>query len=451
MTDEPLPSGESWWSRQLGQREVRWWIVVFASAFAASALVVGLHVQQYPKLSPIDELQHYDYLVKASKLQLVRNGERIGQQALREEACRGIDAAFTPPPCDTATFDPEVFQERGYNTASSQSPVYYTVSGLLARLLAAGAGLDSLLTAGRLVGAGWLAAGLITIVALARRLGASTFATALSAGVVLFSPVVLHAHATVNTDAVLLATGGGVVLAAFVAEERGGRWYGLPALAAFLAFVAEPTTIFATTVGAGYLALRVVGRKGLPPQNVLVAGAIAVLVLSGAFVGNEATGAFKTAIALDVGEIILPKDVQLAATDLTSQHVLTAIPALFTPLRDPYLPPFLDAPSIRAVVMLADLALVGLVIAAAVMSPRRSREGSLAASVLVTCLLAGPMLVLYNYETSSVYFPIPSRYGLSVVPVIAALASSSLRKRAANVAVALGLTTMGAFVLSSLV
>ena len=51
-------------------------------------------------------------------------GDKVGNQALRQEACRGVDApAFALPPCSpTATYDPHVFQERGYNTAALDAP-----------------------------------------------------------------------------------------------------------------------------------------------------------------------------------------------------------------------------------------------------------------------------------------------------------------------------------------
>jgi hypothetical protein len=445
--DEPVtPSGVG--SRRVASRR---WIAVGALLVLAASLVVGLHVRRYTTLSPIDELQHYDYLVKASRGQLVRNGERVGQEAMREEACRGIDAVFQTPPCDSATFDPSHYQELGYNTASSQSPIYYAISGLIARAMAALLGFESLFTAARLTGAFWLALGLAAVVGIARRIDVGRAGIVLACGVLLFSPVVLHAHATVNADAVLLAAGGAVMLATLVAEERGGRWLSLPVAAGFIAFAAEPTTIFASGTAALYLGLRSLGAwRRMPTKAALRMMLVGIGLLLAVVAANEATGWFKQSIALDVPAVTLPKDVQLAAPEITSEHVLTAIPALMTPLRDPYLPAFLSAPSVRATVRMTDLVLVSLLIAAATMSRPGSRVVTLAVSVLIVGFVAGPLLVLYNFSTSKVYFPIPSRYGLSMAPTIVAVAASVVTRRNTAITGSLLLAATGGFVITAL-
>ena len=101
---------------------------------ALAVLVVALHVREYRPLSPIDELQHLDYLYKAPSGHIVARGERIGEAALREETCRGLDAPIALPSCTApAPLDPDEFQERGFNTASVHPPTYYFLTGTAAK------------------------------------------------------------------------------------------------------------------------------------------------------------------------------------------------------------------------------------------------------------------------------------------------------------------------------
>jgi hypothetical protein len=64
-----------------------------------------------------------------------------------------------------------------------------------------------------------------------------------------------------------------------------------------------------------------------------------------------------------------------------------------------------------------------------------SRVGALGVSLLTLMFLAGPLLVLYLYVHSNVYFEIPSRYGLSMMPLGMAIAAAALVRRPARIVV----------------
>src|SRR5580692_9544243 len=74
--------------------------------------LVSLHVRAYTKLSPIDELEHIDYMFRSPGVHQVIAGTQLAQPAMREEACRGIDSAYPPPPCSTKTLVPSRFQDQ---------------------------------------------------------------------------------------------------------------------------------------------------------------------------------------------------------------------------------------------------------------------------------------------------------------------------------------------------
>src|SRR5437660_6480466 len=134
--------------------------ISFGFILLLSITLVGLHVRAYPKLSPIDELQHIDALYRASHGEIVRRGQLVGQEAMGEEACRGIDALFRPPPCG-GPYQPSRFQEAGINTADIHPPTYYFATVGVADLLRAVGLASNLVDAGRLVGALWLGLGLM--------------------------------------------------------------------------------------------------------------------------------------------------------------------------------------------------------------------------------------------------------------------------------------------------
>ncbi|HET6692862.1 MAG TPA: hypothetical protein VFG97_01045, partial [Pedococcus sp.] len=83
-----------------------------------AVVLVALQVHSYTRLSPIDELQHIDSLYKAPAAPAP--GDRVGQEAMRQQDCRGVDApGFEPGPCrPLGSFDPATYQEKGYNTAA---------------------------------------------------------------------------------------------------------------------------------------------------------------------------------------------------------------------------------------------------------------------------------------------------------------------------------------------
>ena len=95
----------------------------------------------------------------AGLLDLVRRGDLFGEEAMREEACRGVDAAFLPPPCDARTLRPQEFQEGGFNPAYIHSPGYYVVAGFGGRLVDRVPGVSSPVVGARLMGALWLGGG----------------------------------------------------------------------------------------------------------------------------------------------------------------------------------------------------------------------------------------------------------------------------------------------------
>lgn len=182
-------------------------------------LVVALHVHKYQPLSPIDELQHLDYIYKAPSGHVIAQGERVGQQALRAQVCRGLDAPVALPACDApAPLNPDDFQERGYNTAYVHPPPYYFVTAVAAKAVKAVSD-TSTHTAARSIGALWLSLAVWLVWRLLVHRGAGPISQVALLSLLIVSPTVIFASSTTSPDATSLLAGAAVLAALLLWED----------------------------------------------------------------------------------------------------------------------------------------------------------------------------------------------------------------------------------------
>lgn len=415
-------------------------LVLVLAALGLSAV----HVQAHGELSPVDELQHIDYLYKAPAV--VHSGEKVGQEAMREQACRGLATWPDPVACTAVgTYRTQDFQESGSNTAAIYTPLYYTVTKAVAVPLQSVLGLDSLVTAGRLVGGLWLAGGLVMTLLVARRLGAHPYvATALLLATASV-PTVLYPAATITPDAMALLGGAALVWSVLWWEDAPARRWWLPALLAVLVVAVKALNILVVVLVALYVLLRVVsaavrarraraaggGRPdGVPGtgQATLVIAAMSVLALACAVGYIVYTGA--TAVASSDGVAMTERTrADAFPVAATIEHVGV------------FLQVFYDAGSWNTLgwagvlnQRVLGLFVFGATFAAVVVArglPDRLRQ--LATSLLVVGLVGAPLIMAFTYVAQGVVVPIPGRYALSLIPAGVAVAAAALRDRTARV------------------
>jgi hypothetical protein len=430
------------------------WLVI-------AGVMVLPHTVVFTELSPIDEYQHVDYLDKTLRLEHVNGGEKVDELAMREQACRGVtDLDFTPPPCGSKTFTPEQFPGLGFNHTFSDPPTYYAVSGPVAKLVKNAAGLDSIVTAARLVGILWLAAGLLGTFLLARRLGANDWAAAGATLVLASTPVVLGASATVTTDAPELAAGALLtLLAVAVVERRVSMWWLLPGALLVGSFKATSLTV----IGMVALFLLIVaflpardgrvdeeavprdgprrrlGPRLLPAGLVIVGGVLPLLAWS------LVTGA----TALDSVDDI-PAAQMFEVDSIGWSQVANGVRYLLTPVNEAYAAPALRTPSVGLSTLALNVLVIVGVLALAWFGARGSLATPLARAVAASMVLGGPALVLLIFLTEGASFGIPGRYGLSLLPAAAAcLAVAASHRRVGGPSlVALGVLGMSAVLVS---
>lgn len=415
---------------------------------------VGLHVRTYTLVGPIDELQHIDYLYKSP--QIVRPGDQFGDEAMQEEACRGLDyPGFILPACEIGgDYDPDDYQEAGYNTASANTPLYYSITHLVAAPLKAVAGLDSLVTAGRLVGGLWLAGGLLLAYASARRLGAGRWTAASVLAVLACTPAIVYPSSTITPDAATFAVGAGALLAALWWEERPThRWPVLAVVtAASLAIKMSNITIL-LALGVMML-IRLVVQRWFPAQAELIAARTAHDDLGARRVREPrltdwliggitlavttvvvAVGWQLVQTALTHGDLdLIPMNQQFHADQLSLSGLVSYFGQWLTPLSSPWTvvgrPEFTDV-----LQRLAQLVVAAGFLSAAVLGWRNLRERSLAWSLLLTGLFGATFFILLTFYAQALYVPPPARYGYALVPAMAVLTATGLKTRPATVAV----------------
>lgn len=394
--------------------------------FAAVSVLVVAHVAAYRPLSPFDEGVHFDYVIEASHGEIVRKGEKLGQQAMREIACRGVDLeGIVLPPCDDVRFDPDAFPGQGFSSAEVHPPVYYGVTGLLARGLVATGIAPDMFTAARLVGILWLGLGLLLIWYIGKELGVATAPLVAVLAALAATPTLLHASATVNNDTTGLVAGG---LLAWVTLrwERGSSPSWLLGAVAVLALALKTTNALAVALCAVYLLLRSrPSKEPLRPGRGNRAG-IAVL-LGGAVVALVAWVVIRGLLATPVE---LPPDAA-APPGLRLMAVVGNLTTLITPVS--YGLPeteVLGAIGFWSVGQFLGFLMVGATIAPVLRGSISERSDRLAASGGMTLLLGGVLMALASFALYG-RVTVSPRYGLSLIPILGVALAAAIRSRAA--------------------
>jgi hypothetical protein len=377
---------------------------------AAIVLPVNLfHVSKVATISPIDEMMHIDYFIRASGPAWQRTSDVFSQEALDEIACRG-HPTDTLPACGERPYPPDQFYWEGRNVASTHSPWYYLVTGVMSRPLAAALPGDSLVTWGRALGSAWLLVGLGLLFASGRRLGLQPWAIVPGLALIALSPAVQHAATTINPDATAILAGGLLTLVV-VRTHQGSMPMWAPIPATFVCVSLDPGNILAVIAASLWLLASAPSSSLRRVSWCLVGMALGVVLAMAAQRG--------LLIALDARDFAgSPQDRVFTVDGLPGPLVWgeATLLAMMPPTRG-YVFPALSTPAHTVAMAVALLVTIAGVVAAPFRDVLPERRRASAAG-LATLLLAGPLLVALNYIQLSWYFPIPARYGLSVMPFV---------------------------------
>jgi hypothetical protein len=393
-------------------------------------LLVGLHLSAYRTLSPIDEFQHIDYAIKAGRFEIPRRGDLAGQEVMAEAACRGIDApGFVTPQCGLGVYEPEDFPELGINTAASQLPPYYVITGLSARAIVSFTPISSQVTAARLTGAFWLAAAASLTWYAMSLLGVARRARFIVSVLVLSTPLVVFHSATVNADVVLMFSGALVLVAAILYDraQLSITWL----LAAVIgALLLEPTNVLIAGVVGAFLTIRISKRTDLAgwrrfaPVSLIPLAALLQLEV----IGRIQDSLFPRSGSMSRAPMFQGRE-KMHGVNLS--RLLNELSSTFTPVQRAYLPPFMRTSATLAVIVLTNWLLIGAIFHTALGSETRQNIAWWSRILALALLAAGPFYTFYYAYFSNVDFPAPGRFALPLVPLLMIVAAAALRTRAA--------------------
>lgn len=413
--DQERPSDDAEAKRRGKSRLVVPFLVLVAFVVPTNLL----HVARVANISPIDELMHIDYLIRASAPGFQRMSDQFSQEAMHEIACRRHPTDPFPA-CGDRPYVPEDFYWKGRNVASTHSPYYYLATGPPARVLRAVLPGESIVTWARVLGSVWLLGGMWLILKAGSRLGISAWSSVSALAVLALSPAVQHAATTVNPDATAVFAGGFVFLSAVRALD-GSVSIWLLAVASAVAYLLDPGNLVAVA-GVSLLVL-VGGLRTLPIRRT------ATLVFGLAMGFAVATVAqmvlFNWLGVVDYAGS--PQSSMFGVSSLTGPMIWgrNTILAMLPPTQG-YVFPALDTPA-HGLAVAAALTLTTAAVVIAAIRPGLDSAARLVAPIGLGLLLAAPpLLVLLNYVQLKWYFPIPSRYGLSLLPFVAIALSDAV-------------------------
>lgn len=384
-----------------------------------STVLVAVNVSVNRGISPFDEATHADYAYRIAHGELPEAGDLLVEEVLHQWACRGAAVDADLPACG-GPYDEADFPAGASQYNSAHPPLYYAVTGVVARAVS-GATAVGFVDAARLLGAVWLSAGLLVLLAALRLLGTPwTTATALCA-VAALTPSVMHASSTVNNDAAALLAGA-LVLWVTLRVVRGEASWPSVAVVTFLVVVTKVIFAAALVPAVFVLLLRAVRR---PHERARI-----LLALSACTVSAVATVLAWSALQGLRGDPqwinpVLGINTRLADEPPVGAIVETLLHA-WPPVAQPFLESGLSSPPMAlwvsaTTLLFASAALVG----AAGHRSATGRDVSIGAAL---GLLFVPVAIqLHTFATTGYYFPdVAPRYALVLVPaLVLALAAGS--------------------------
>jgi len=388
-----------------------------------AAAIVSLHVDAHPVLSQFDETLHVDYLYKAARGDVVQRGEYIGQRAAHEAACRGIDwPEFVPPPCGVRPYNVVALLNLGYNTADVHPPTYYFLTAWLsAPFTATGA---SLVTIGRLVGMLWLGSGLVLTWIAGRRIKIGAWPLAAALVLIATTPSVIHASSIVSPDATSLFGGALVLIATVSWEQRTWPTWALLA-SGFLAGMLRSTNLLAVLAGCGYLLVRAIqARKDRPVLRRTMAGVVGlgasgIVALVGWFVVRE--------VVAITGPVPIAE--WFGAPRLEVGDLVAGASALVTPVQNALVPAFLATRWVPLVQVSLHWMMALTSVATFAFPGMPARLRSMAMGGIVGMTIGGLGLVALQFLVFGIALDVPTRYGLSLLPVLGVVVAGASDRR----------------------
>lgn len=408
---------------------MRWTVVALVvGVLALGAVARYLPIQQ--SLSRADEYVFIDALDKASRGDVVEQGEHLDPYTLTLLQCRGIsDFGPVGPPCGQP-FPLSKAPFGGVTSADAYTPTYFFLTAWLAKGLLLTPFVQDLLVAGRLVDGLWLWAGLMATIALARSLGASGAASVAVALLMLTAPATRWTNTYLTPDSMSILLGAVAALAAVKVSRRQWPVWAMVPVAA-LATAVKVTNIVVLGAVVAFLVLKALPRPtaqvaGEPRTRELARSLVAAGVVMGTTLATELAWLWVRS-RLAVGP---PPEQNLQPFPLTPHNAGSTMVRF---MRGIVVGPdsvnhLGDIASFRGEVI--SWLLVSGVVAAALFGYRRREDVvHLGRATMLTLVTAGPGLLVLLLAAQVPVFDLPERYASSALPLMGAVTAALVKDR----------------------
>ncbi|WP_167051067.1 glycosyltransferase family 39 protein [Salinibacterium sp. ZJ77] len=401
---------------------------MFCALIVLSAVISAVvHVPGHERVSQYDEYVYIDYLARVPTDGVVARGET---EAFAREyvSCHGVRSYehLAPSACASRVDvdDDNAFPYSGLTSADIYSPAYFWVTWAIAQPLT-WLGAD-LVFAGRMAGAVWLGlAGCLLFAAVRRLVGSRAVAFGASL-LVLGSAPAYWAHTYISTDATAILAGSALLYAA-VRWEQSGKGAVLLVLIAGFAGLAKVQNLAAVGAIALFVALgawtSLRPAAEVAPRSVRSRLALAASVLSAGLVAQGLWVVFRALFLTG------PPADQGVEEPLTLGSLVRETFTFLPGVAGGYDPQWSASTPATVVVGTLSLLIVAGVIGTIFIAAPGSRESRLGVAVLVASLVCAPLLAIVTTVVAGYYFELPSRYGLSLLPLMVACSAVLMTRR----------------------
>jgi hypothetical protein len=418
----PQPDGSSMISD--GQRTfcgepLRRFVPLAAGLLLMAALLAGFAAHRGVQISPFDEATHADYAWQIAHGHIPAKGSVIAPEIRYEWSCHGAVAPTKVPACGVTDAPLTQYPAGAQDYNFGHPPLYYAITGVIARALNAVFPGHHFILFGRLVGIGWLYAAMIVLYFAVRRFGADWRFATTAAALLPLCPVILHASSAMTNDAAAALSGAAAVWVMAHVLVRGKTGWLTPALITLLCTATKILNVLPIlAVGAVFLIIAIARWRSKRSDEakrllliVIGIGAAFLLVYVGwrAFQHGRGVANWVSPIKGVSGK---------KPTHVVADLLSTSFNGLFSLTSDYYLPRSINFGTVtiwsRALTALT--CSVPFVLLAA--TPQRTPRWTLGAALLGG-LLAYPLIVeLQVYTSGGLYFPnVVVRYGMSLIPL----------------------------------
>ena len=394
-------------------------------AFLLAFIPAFIHIVQYTKFSPIDELRHLDYALQITSGHVPKLGDKLRQDTMREEACRGIDYQWLSPPCDSLKFKPAAFRDYGYQTASPHPPLYYILSGISGRTFRDLGIFNGTLVGARLMSALLFGLGFVATFAAGRQLGVRSFPLLAGLGMLLTMPGALHSASIVTPDSFAMLAGGGALLSAILWKKNllSTRWL---IVVGGLVGLTKLTNLVMLLAVVAWLVVDALVQKRNDQKFLSLTKAPALMFSAGAL--TSGAWIFSERMRATISPDIVPQNISLKFNGIPPLKHLLNPEVLLT-----WFPPgrsFDSARFFNQYVSLMRSLVFPLLIGAIIVSALRVQKGNDIASLSLFAGLAGlvgaPVFVLGTAISAGILIGAEGRYAVCLLPVyVIAVASQS--------------------------